>query len=69
MFEGDKVELNYLYLYSSYRKLNEIEYYGPNRRIQAEFNKSNSNTNESNINKYEKIQTNNKDIERNIINK
>ena len=62
MFEGDKVELNYLYVYSSYKKLNEIEYYGQNRRIQSEFNKPNTSSNESNINKYTKIQTNNKNI-------
>ena len=65
MFEGDKVELNYLYLYSSYKKLNHEH----NRRIQPEFNKSNSNSNESNINKYAKIQTDNKNVERNISNK
>jgi hypothetical protein len=65
MFEGDKIELNYLYVYSSYKKLNH-EY---NRRIQSEFNKSNSTSNESNINKYTKIQTNNKNTERNISNK
>jgi hypothetical protein len=69
MFEGDKVELNYLYVYSSYKKLNEIEYYGKSRRIKTEFNKPNTNSNESNINKYAKIQANNKNIERDVVNK
>jgi hypothetical protein len=58
MLESDKVELNHLYLYKSYRNSNE--YY---KQFQSNDRKSDFNSTESNINKYSKNQKSN-DIDR-----
>jgi len=53
MFEGNKVEINYLYFNRSYNNLTKDE--------PTNINKSYNYTNESNINKYAKVRrTNNK---------
>ena len=53
MLEGDKIELNHLYLYKSYNK--SIEYFNINKN---ESNiKSNAYSNERNINKYSKVKS------------